>query len=297
MISGIFHKNKSTKITKSGFTTEKWVTRTCDECGKIEECRLQVIAQGRKCRGKDIDLCRKCSNSIKYKPTVFSKTMEDAVNWSGGEQIDRGYLKVYVGDGKRVFKHVQIYEKYFGIKLSKNECIHHIDMDKLNNSISNLYLCKNKREHQLCHQSLQDMSSSLFGKSVWIDKKDKIYKTEYIKYDIIKGIAIPEKYSIFVTTHNSRKNRRNISYERFYIKTGCYKNVHTYKAEKIVGRKLYANECVHHIDCNSLNNDVNNLIILTRSEHSKIHKSLERCAIELYKKGLLIFNKGKYQIA
>jgi len=277
MIGEIFHKYKSTKITKSGFTTEKWVNRTCDECGKVGECRLQVIKQGRERRGEDIDLCKKCSNSPKYKFNVFSRKMEDSVNWKGGESVDQGYLKVYIGNGKRIFKHVQIYEKHIGRKLTKKECLHHIDLNKLNNDVSNLYLCKNKREHQSCHQSMQKFAATLFNKFIWLDRNNKIYKAKFIKYDRIEDFDIPKKYNIFITT-------------------GCRKSVHSYKIEKVIGRKLYIDECVHHIDCNSLNNDVNNLFVLTRSEHSKIHKSLENCAIELYKKGLLIFDKGEYQL-
>jgi len=38
-----------------------------------------------------------------------------------------------------------------------------------------------------------------------------------------------------------------------------------------IGRKLESNEEVHHIDDNHLNNNIDNLQILTASEHSKIH--------------------------
>ena len=42
--------------------------------------------------------------------------------------------------------------------------------------------------------------------------------------------------------------------------------------EDYIGRKLNSNEIVHHKDGNKLNNDINNLEILTRSEHIKLHK-------------------------
>lgn len=39
-----------------------------------------------------------------------------------------------------------------------------------------------------------------------------------------------------------------------------------------IGRELLSTEIVHHIDNDVTNNDISNLQILTRSEHSKIHR-------------------------
>lgn len=46
---------------------------------------------------------------------------------------------------------------------------------------------------------------------------------------------------------------------------------HTYVMVNHIGRLLYPNECVHHIDRNRANNDISNLQLLTNSEHSKLH--------------------------
>ena len=63
-----------------------------------------------------------------------------------------------------------------------------------------------------------------------------------------------------------------------------------------IGRKLFINECVHHIDGDTLNNDINNLLLVTRSEHTIAHISLQHCVAELYKQGIIDFNKdiGQY---
>lgn len=45
---------------------------------------------------------------------------------------------------------------------------------------------------------------------------------------------------------------------------------------KSVGRKLGPHEIVHHIDGNKQNNDISNLIILGKSEHSRIHADMRR---------------------
>ena len=46
---------------------------------------------------------------------------------------------------------------------------------------------------------------------------------------------------------------------------------HIYLMTKKLGRGLTPNECVHHIDGNKLNNSLDNLQLLTHSEHAKIH--------------------------
>lgn len=48
----------------------------------------------------------------------------------------------------------------------------------------------------------------------------------------------------------------------------CY---HIYLMTKKIGRGLSPNECVHHIDGDKLNNSINNLQLMTHSEHAKIH--------------------------
>ena len=50
-------------------------------------------------------------------------------------------------------------------------------------------------------------------------------------------------------------------------------------AEMKIGRELTANEEVHHIDGNHNNNAVDNLIVLSRSEHMSIHAALKRRGI------------------
>lgn len=54
--------------------------------------------------------------------------------------------------------------------------------------------------------------------------------------------------------------------------SGMYVLEHRLVMEKYLGRYLEDSEIVHHIDENKLNNDINNLVIMTAGEHISLHK-------------------------
>tara|TARA_R110000868_G_scaffold395048_1_gene666584 strand:- start:21 stop:533 length:513 start_codon:yes stop_codon:yes gene_type:complete len=49
------------------------------------------------------------------------------------------------------------------------------------------------------------------------------------------------------------------------------RRLHNLIVEAIIGRRLFVNECVHHKDENRSNNDPENLQLMTRSEHARLH--------------------------
>lgn len=55
---------------------------------------------------------------------------------------------------------------------------------------------------------------------------------------------------------------------------GGYHFVHRKVIEDVIGRKLTREEHIHHINENKLDNRIENLVILTRSEHMKVHRYL-----------------------
>jgi 5-methylcytosine-specific restriction endonuclease McrA len=63
----------------------------------------------------------------------------------------QGY--VILKDGE--LEHRIIIERFIERKLLSTEVIHHIDLDKTNNNIENLWLFKNQKEHSKWHIKLK----------------------------------------------------------------------------------------------------------------------------------------------
>jgi hypothetical protein len=61
-----------------------------------------------------------------------------------------------------IFEHRIVMEEYLGRKLTSLEIVHHIDQDKLNNHINNLWLCNNS-EHEIAHRSHDKLCSELMN--------------------------------------------------------------------------------------------------------------------------------------
>lgn len=75
------------------------------------------------------------------------------------------------------------------------------------------------------------------------------------------------KYMINMISENNSTN--NYSYSKIPGRTA-----HRELAESILNRNLTYNEVIHHVDDNPKNNDPENLILLSRSDHGKLHKHL-----------------------
>lgn len=54
---------------------------------------------------------------------------------------------------------------------------------------------------------------------------------------------------------------------------------HRWVMECHLDRSLAPEEIVHHLDCNKLNNDLSNLILISRSDHMKIHDWIDKGAV------------------
>lgn len=290
--------------TKLIMSMKTLITRVCDECGKTETARMAVVLKSRRNRGTDIDVCRQCACSAKYKPKGSWKAGESSHLWKGGRRQEEGRIRIYAGLGGRyVYEHRLIMEEKIGRKLEPNEIVHHIDMDSLNNSKDNLHLFANSSEHGICHYHLQEIMLSLLGTHVWFDRE----KIEYTLFPISHKDILPvdlsfmKGKSIRIFTRRNKEGSKSCSYFselKDDKKWKYYKRyVHIEIMKRALNRPLWRNECVHHINGNSLDNSVENLIVVTTSRHGWLHRcNLQLIAGSLYKQGVLNFNNGTYSL-
>ena len=89
------------------------------------------------------------------------QTGEGSSNWKGGRHIKQsGYIEVYcpnhpnANKRKSVYEHQLVAEKKLGRYLKPGEVIHHIDLNKSNNSPDNLVVLSNS-EHMKLHGLLR----------------------------------------------------------------------------------------------------------------------------------------------
>ncbi len=170
MIESVVSKKVQTNCKKNnGLLTLKMAVRVCDKCNKKEEVRYQTIITSRKRRnGEEKDYCYECAQ--KGRPMPKGKNDK---KWKHGKTYN-GYVRIAV-NGKRILEHVHVMQEFLGRSMIKGETIHHIDMDKTNNDVSNLYLFTSQSEHQACHISMEKCGFDLLNKFIWFDIDSKQY--------------------------------------------------------------------------------------------------------------------------
>jgi len=68
--------------------------------------------------------------------------------------------------------------------------------------------------------------------------------------------------------------------------------------EQFLGRKLLSCEAVHHIDGMKSNNSISNLYVTNSCKHHRtVHHSIEKCAFELFRMGMITFENGEYRVS
>jgi hypothetical protein len=89
------------------------------------------------------------------------RTGENHYNWKNGEGSinGKGYREFRHGELRGVRVHRYVYEQHYGIKLTPNQNIHHINGDRLDNRIENLELWDTT---QPCGQRVEDKINFYF---------------------------------------------------------------------------------------------------------------------------------------
>ncbi|MAH50308.1 hypothetical protein CMI37_31090 [Candidatus Pacearchaeota archaeon] len=97
---------------------------------------------------------RKCL-FVTVKPPIHKG--ENHPNWKGGKTLRGKYYFIHSpthpfhNARNEVREHRLIMETKLGRYLSPEEVVHHLDLNSLNNDVSNLHLFKNQKEHAKYH--------------------------------------------------------------------------------------------------------------------------------------------------
>tara|TARA_Y100000310_G_C20432653_1_gene692225 strand:- start:63 stop:716 length:654 start_codon:yes stop_codon:yes gene_type:complete len=141
----------------------------CFVCGI--HCLTEVVKYQRKNgdHKKRHTCTRKCQNVLtgatSWNPQYIERDDEGWFydNYTG--YIIRRYRPILGKPRIKEFYHRYVMEQHLGRKLLSIEHIHHIDMDKLNNDISNLWLC-NHIDHLNSHHSTKILIKPLIEKGI-----------------------------------------------------------------------------------------------------------------------------------
>lgn len=129
------------------------------------------------------DICRKYGLSPNSSGNIGQKLKSMGVKirrdageyhhaWKGGRIMKGdGYVGIWMPNHERadnqgyVYEHTLVAAKKYGRLPQAGEVVHHINLDKLDNSENNLWLCNN-REHLVCHRSIEKLIKPLLEKGI-----------------------------------------------------------------------------------------------------------------------------------
>ena len=162
-----FYRNRTKRDGRAGY---------CKECSKTAygkwlectECEKSFYVNHRNISKRKTSLCKDCSIKATIKRNKARKKPNSTILTDKGYEYYRDLSQKH----GYILNHRRIMEKYLGRHLEKNEVVHHIDGDKLNNTIENLYLT-NSSGHSFAHASLAEISYHLVQKGMISFSKEK----------------------------------------------------------------------------------------------------------------------------
>lgn len=153
--------------------------------------------------------CSYCENTLGKKGCLgmCNKHYIQYKRWGDplhSDKKERATIDGYYRDGKTGRReHRVIYEKYYGVILTKDEVIHHINFIKTDNRIENLWKYNNASEHIKAHRNYEKLMDSLKPNEEIVFENGSYIKREResIQTD---SIAIPT----FLTNSQDKGNTR-----------------------------------------------------------------------------------------
>jgi hypothetical protein len=209
------------EIIKEGTWFEKIVLVECEFCHEQRQIPYSTAIKKEAMINKH--RCRSCATTQLLTGRKYSEEHKKNIRTSlrkinnGGIRYNqgRGYKQVIVDDyhprkkdrkgGNYIFEHILIMEKQLGRFLEKHEIVHHIDKNKQNNNIENLYLFSGKdnkessQMHNAAHESLEEISIELFKLGLIDFKNGKYQISEQLK-----------QYMLFIKMNPSLNNKFNL---------------------------------------------------------------------------------------
>lgn len=178
--------------------------RVCDRCGHEQWVNYWNIYR------KGVHVCRSCSSKhtaqTREKRESWNKGKKFAPKNTGSSYINtNGYSEVWVGKhtlpdkaGGYVREHRILKEIEMNRPLTGSELIHHVDGNKTNNKLSNLYVCDGHFGHRKVHGQLERISMELvrIGVISFNHEDGKYYIDPLARESIRKSLELletPEK--------------------------------------------------------------------------------------------------------
>ncbi len=158
---------------------------------KCDKCNIDFEIKHRNVSKRKFFLCKECD---KKRHLEMLKEQNDSLRRLGLLKpflvSKKGYSYLRNADTNFQHKllHREIVAKYIGRDLTKEDVVHHIDGNKANNTIDNLFLTDDAGHH-LAHISLQKLSYYLIQKN--IIKFDKDTGTYFLNYSEVGELIDP----------------------------------------------------------------------------------------------------------
>ena len=138
------------------------------------------------------------------------------VNYSYHGIDSAGYVYLTV-NSEIIREHRYIMEKFLGRKLKPNEYVHHIDFNKTNNNIENLFLFNSNEEHILYHAYIKN--NEYIDPQTFLDTIYISYK-EFLSFDNLFDLYIRKNESIkSISIHFADMANFNVKVIRTIIKS------------------------------------------------------------------------------